>query len=588
MWGGSLEFQFHDGNLHATNGEKTLELTEAFDFEDYKDATGTRPFPPMFQKLVQDSISYNIQPPPCIPCCDSFFLFFPHEIVQIILSFVLGELYSIKAMKHELLPHQILALEYALPKPASLLALDMGLGKTCVSFAYILAKQCKKALIVCPAALKLNWKSEAMKFLDIKLIDLETTKKVPFLLEKHKNKHLFVISYSLLKYVEKELLNESWDALLFDEAHALKNNKSARAKTAFNLRKKVNQNIVLLTGTPAASAAHLWNLLRFLEPTVFAQFFHYKKAGVHYKPSSDIFYFAERYTFPECVYASGGRTTWAFRKSMRMTELHALTRQYILRQKKDDFLDLPPFIREHVVVGESSTQQKKQFEITMQKANELAEKKGQVFAQSLLMEQIRETSRQKLPCVLKYITQLAEGEDKFIIWAHHKFVIEAIHEHLDALKIKHIVVNGETPKSQRPHMYKALEEDDDTRIAVLSLEACGTGLNLAFIQLTVYAELTFNFVSSVQSEGRCHRIGQTGAKVTAQYLIYKDSTDDMIFKSIIQKTNNESLVLDNKRADFLYDRLFSLQDQNTLLEETPKRKNEEGEFGGSTKKLKTE
>src|SRR4029079_13691516 len=114
----------------------------------------------------------------------------------------------------------------------------------------------------------------------------------------NKNKHLFVISYSLLKYVEKELLNEPWDALLFDEAHALKNNKSARAKTAFNLRKKVNQNIVLLTGTPAASAAHLWNLLRFLEPTVFAQFFHYKKAGVYYKPSSDIFYFAERYTFP--------------------------------------------------------------------------------------------------------------------------------------------------------------------------------------------------------------------------------------------------------------------------------------------------
>jgi len=562
-----LQFAFRDDEFVAFTESRELVLNEPhFDFDDYHRATQTRVLPPQFQKLVQNALkdAFAYRPKRLAQKALANYLGFNEVgLLQLVAEYADMHLYILNGFKGDLMPHQLIALDFALSRDECLLALDMGLGKTPISLAYFCALSITRALIVCPASLKPNWFEETtVKFLKshVKMLEITNAKKAEAILATP-DISIFLISYELFPKVLEQLSKYTWDVLIADEAHALKNSKSIRAKAIFELRKKI-KHLVLLTGTPSPTNPHLYNLLRFMQPTIFHDFFHYKNPNYRAPPSSNIFYFAERYVAPSIVYASGGRPKWAFKNSIRCEELHALTKQYTLRQKKQDVLDLPPLLRERVVIGSATKAQKTELETTLLKASLIAKEKGDVFAQALLGEQVRETAINKLPYVLKYITTLLETEnqEKFIIWAHSKQVLQAIHEHLDSLKCKHIVINGDTNKTQRPILQKQLEHDPETRVAVLSLTACGTGGNWAFISLAIYAELTFLYVPHVQSEGRCHRIGQVGQSVVLHYLILKDSTDDMLWKALLRKINTESLVMDNKKADFLFDMLMDLQE----------------------------
>ncbi len=561
-----LQFAYRDEQLVAYDETHTLPLTEApFDFHDYHAATGTRVLPLKFQQLVQkaivDALSDRKKGAPLVEL-ESYLGIYEKGVISIILQYANMYPYSIDGFLRSLMPHQITALDFALSRDHSLFAIALGLGKTPTSYAYLLARQVTRGLIVCPASLKANWLAEAIKFLDHTIIvrEITTAKKAKDILAKEGGR-LYVVSYELLDKVLAYLTEYDWDAIVYDEAHALKNSKSLRSKAAFALRKKA-KHILLLTGTPAASAAHFWNILRYLDPVIFADFFHYKPATMNrIPPSSDKFFFAERYLWPEVVYAAGGRPKWAFRRSIRMEELHALTRQYVIRQRKEDFLDLPPLTQDYIIIGTASQAHKRELGQKLEQATEIAQTKGDVYAQAILGEQVRKTAIQKLPFVLKYLSTYFENPDheKCIVWAHSKEVIKSIHEHLDALKIKHILINGDTPRTKRSAMFSAFEHDLDVRVAVLSLQCCSTGLNLAFVNVAIYAELTFFYIEQTQSMGRMHRIGQKADKVVLLYLILKDSTDEMLWKSLLRKTNNESLVLDNKTSDFLFEKIMSYQ-----------------------------
>jgi len=560
-----LQFEYRDGQFVAFNTTHTLPITEAhFDFQDYHAATGTRVFPPLFQKLVQNALAneYNMRKKH-VPFIQLKYYtgIYETNALQIIFDYTDLSPFNFPGFNGVLMPHQLEALDFALSHDNAGICLGLGLGKTATTLALLMAKNVKSALIICPASLKFNWMAESERFLDASVIirEIVNTKQAEEILKDAKCR-IFVISYELLSFVSEHLMKYQWDVLVADESHSLKNSSSVRAKIAFTLRKKV-KHVYLLTGTPSACTTHLWNLLRFLDPVIFADFFHYRPPLVHTKPSSDKFYFAERYVWPEVVYSTGARPRWVFKRSIRTEELHALTKQYIIRQRTEDILDLPPLITEFIVIGNASTAHRREYERQMQIATDVAKTKGDVYAQAIIGEQIRETARQKIPYVLKYLTTYLENEnhEKFIVWGHSKEVIQAIHEHLDKLNVKHILINGDTNKKARPILLKQLENDPGTRVAVLSLRACGTGINLAFIHVAMYAELTCFYIDEIQSRGRIYRIGSCGDKVVLHYLVLKNTTDEALWKSMLRKTNVESIVLDNKPSDFLFDHITNMQ-----------------------------
>lgn len=579
-----LQFEFRDGEIVAFNETHTMPLGKEthFDFDDYHRATQTRVFPPKYQTLVQNAL-LDHQRGYWIEQLESLLLLrFPSDLVGIIQDYahIFGycktDVNAIlkRDLALMLMPHQKIALDFALSRPNGLLALDMGLGKTFITIAVLLARTCASSysgitsnnLVICPSTLKHNWLSECKKFIKDKskvhIVEITSAKLAEEILSANYQKcPNFVVSYELLHKVSDSLLKYKWNTIVFDEAHAIKHHKSSRSQAALAIRKKC-KHVLLLTGTPTPVHQHFWNLLRFLDLHIFADFFHYKPPTMRIQPSSETFFFAERYTFPQVVYDPRAQPRWTHTNSARMEELHALTRQYVIRQKKEDVLDLPPLIREYVVIGRASQSQIRTHEHKMLKAAKLAEEKGQIYAKAILNEEVRETAMHKLPFVLKYLSTFIESDEnheKIIVWAHSKEVIEGIHLYLDKIKSKHIVVNGDTPTKKRPNLFKQFETDPNTRIAVFSLTACGTGLNFAFCHLAIYAELTFFYIHHMQSEARVYRVGSTGSKVVLVYLVFEGLTDEGLWKAMFRKTNTESLVLDNKKSDFLYETLLNLQ-----------------------------
>ncbi len=80
------------------------------------------------------------------------------------------------AFKGQLKQHQVQAYNFAMQRDKSMLALDLGLGKTCISIAVSL--NTRKNLVLCSAALKMNWVSEFNKFSNVDAKVLHSAKDV--------------------------------------------------------------------------------------------------------------------------------------------------------------------------------------------------------------------------------------------------------------------------------------------------------------------------------------------------------------------------------------------------------------------------
>lgn len=578
MWGGTLQFKYRDSILYAANDNKEQPIVARFDFEEYRLATQTKPVPKAFQQLVQHAIGFYLhenKPK------DNFkkklnwsfiqVLFqkkLPVDICEHIAKFI-DECY-VANFALVLFPHQIEALRFIGSRPRSLLAADTGLGKTAVSIAHIVTSRMRDILLIVPPTLKLNWCSEIRRCLtNFKLFVIDKKIDAANILTRSNarqmNNHdprFFIVSYNILETLKKPLVEckFTWDLFLFDEAHALKNPKSQRSKTAYDfVMQHKPKNVLFLSATPSCYAKDWWGLLRFMDPVMFGKYFHNRPADQGYTPSSDIFYFAERYVEPHPIFVSGGEKRWDFSRSVRMEELHALTRPFVLTQKKD-ILKLPPLLRDYIVVAEATQQQQKLYYEAMRGSLQDPD----VDVRVSFNEQVKETSVNKLPAVQKYILSLLENPAmRFSLWAHHKFMIQGLCECLLKNNIEFICINGDTPKKDRDHLLHIMATNQKVRVAVLSINTCGTGLNMAFLDFAVYAELTTHQMELVQSEGRHQRIGQKSDCVIAQYLIYRHSTDEVIWNSILRKANVESVILTNKKANFDFDIRSALETEVT-------------------------
>src|SRR3990167_5304209 len=114
-----------------------------------------------------------------------------------------------------------------------LLAWEMGTGKTRVAIEWVKQNKFKQVVIICPKALRENWKREAERWgLD------------PL--------HYFIFSKEEFRKLWAKI---AWtEAIIVDEAHYFAGIKSAMTKSLMHfLKKNKVSNILLLTGTPYLS-----------------------------------------------------------------------------------------------------------------------------------------------------------------------------------------------------------------------------------------------------------------------------------------------------------------------------------------------
>src|SRR4029078_2044961 len=108
-------------------------------------------------------------------------------------------------------------------------------------------------LVVCPASVKQNWGREILLVApDASILVIEGT--APILAKAE----WVIVNYDILGRHVDDLLRVPWAALVFDEAHYLKNHTSARSKLSRQLTAAAAAvtpalAVQLLTGTPLTS-----------------------------------------------------------------------------------------------------------------------------------------------------------------------------------------------------------------------------------------------------------------------------------------------------------------------------------------------
>ena len=158
-------------------------------------------------------------------------------------------------------------------------------GKTPTIINVLIQKRLRKALIICPASALYQWQEEHMRWTQRPCVVIAGTPKQKQ--EAIKNwTYGAVISYNSFKMIKRknkttgeyyytglvhDILQANPDVIIVDEAHRMKNPKSAIAKAIFETIKIPYR--YALTGTPATKRAYdLYCILHWLYPALFKSY----------------------------------------------------------------------------------------------------------------------------------------------------------------------------------------------------------------------------------------------------------------------------------------------------------------------------
>jgi SWI/SNF-related matrix-associated actin-dependent regulator 1 of chromatin subfamily A len=295
---------------------------------------------------------------------------------------------------------------------------------------------------------------------------------------------------------------------------------------------KKAKRVVLLTGTPALNRPkEIFTQLSAVAP----------KANLKLKD------FGERYCTGNRFDKYGG--------AKNLDELYALLHSSVMvrRLKNDVLSELPRKRRQKVFLGLDASSKKQLGKLKEQMdasraamvSSILSGKTGALGGNSVIMEVYKKTAELKVKAVQEYVETLLEGGEKFLIFAHHIVLLDAIEHACNKVSrggksrasSNYIRVDGSTPAQQRGKLVESFQSDASVRVAILSIKAAGVGLTLTAASTVVFSELTWVPGDLIQAEDRAHRIGQRKS-VNVSFLLIKDSIDELIWNTIENKLEN--------------------------------------------------
>ncbi|XP_031970622.1 SWI/SNF-related matrix-associated actin-dependent regulator of chromatin subfamily A-like protein 1 isoform X1 [Corvus moneduloides] len=414
-----------------------------------------------------------------------------------------------------LMPFQREGVNFAISRNGRLLlADDMGLGKTiqaiCIAAYY---QQEWPLLVVTPSSVRFTWAEAFHRWLPS--LSSGSTNVIVSGKDNLTGSLINIISFDLLSRMDK-LLKSTFQVVIIDESHFLKNTKTARCQAAMPLLKAAKR-VILLSGTPAMSRpAELYTQIAAVQPTFFPQFHS----------------FALRYCDARKM-----PWGWDYSGSSNLTELKILLEESIMirRLKSDVLSQLPAKQRKMVVVAPEGISAKTKAVLAAEAKKMAKGYESKQQEKEALLVFFSRTAEAKIRSVVEYILELLEsGNNKFLVFAHHKIMLDAVVVELKKKHVEHIRIDGSTSSAERQSLCQKFQFSEKQAVAVLSLTAANMGLTLSAADLVVFAELFWNPGILIQAEDRAHRIGQTSS-VNVHYLVAKGTADDYLWPMIQEK-----------------------------------------------------
>jgi non-specific serine/threonine protein kinase len=407
-------------------------------------------------------------------------------------------------------------------KLGACLADDMGLGKTVQLIALLLdlkAPASKPSLLVLPASLLSNWKSEFARFAP----QLRARFVHPSEAASTEPADVVVTTYGMLLR-QPQLLETEWRLAILDEAQAIRNPSAQQTRAVKRLRADAR---IALTGTPVENRlGDLWSIFDFLCPGLLGSAERFKNfvrsLGDHYAP------------------------------------LRRLVAPYILRRLKTDRAiapDLPDKTEVKAYCGLS----KRQAALYAKTVAELGEalegladgmkRRGAVLAYLMRFKQICNHPSQltgdgvfspadsgKFDRLRAVCEEIASRQEKALVFTQFREMTGPLAAFLAGVFGREgAVLHGGTPVGKRKSIVDAFQKDDGPPFFVLSLKAGGTGLNLTAAQHVVHFDRWWTPAVENQATDRAFRIGQK-RNVLVHKFVCRGTVEEKIDAMIEEKS----------------------------------------------------
>ncbi len=368
--------------------------------------------------------------------------------------------------------------------------------------------------------------------------------------------NVLLTSYEMINTDHAVFSSVTWEALVVDEAHRLKNNRSKLFRSLMECEFK---HRLLLTGTPLQNTLdELFHLLTFLNPT---KFFSLEE-------------FQEKFSDVS--------------KEEQISRLHKILGRHLLRRLKADVLKDMPTKSEFIVCVDLAPLQKRFYKYILQRNFTVLNKKGAGGAPSLLniMAELKKVCNHpylfpaaeeedidaaeaaeavggitaaesesdpdapnglawrriqasgKLALLDKMLVQLKREGHRVLIFSQMTRLLDIIEDYLETRDYAYERIDGSVLGSERQQRVDRFNAPGSPLFCfLLSTRAGGLGINLATADTVIIYDSDWNPHNDIQAFSRAHRLGQTN-KV-------------MIYRFVTRKSVEERIIMLAKRKMML-------------------------------------
>jgi len=387
----------------------------------------------------------------------------------------------------------------------------------------------QRVLVVCPLSIMdVAWRSDFFKTIMHRRVDIAHGSAAKRKAVIESDAEFVVTNYDTVVNSLEDLKYGRFDLIICDEATYLKNVQTKRWKA---LKQLVGPDtwLWLMTGTPAAqSPEDAYGLAKLVNPSGVPKYFGgfrdlvmYKLTQFKYVPRPDAKRIvhealqpAIRFTKAECMDLPDMVT---IKRRVELTPQQ--TRYYGIMKKK--------------MVIEAAGEQVTAANAAVKLGKLLQISAGAAYSEDGETVEFDITSRYKV-----LMEVIAETENKVLIFAPFRSVIDVLTSRLNADGIGAEIINGGVSASNRTDIFQRFQTTDNPRVLVIQPQAAAHGVTLTAADTVVWWGPTSSVEIYEQANARVHRSGQKN-KCTVVHLQGSEA-EAHVFSMLESKVNVHS------------------------------------------------
>lgn len=346
-----------------------------------------------------------------------------------------------------------------------------------------------KNLIVCPSGLKLNWEREIATWVQNKNVLVvqgtptqRTNLYKRFVAEKEAT---LIMSYETLRQDFVTIKPLSFDVLIVDEAHRLRNYQTKQSKAILEVSKN-SKYVYTLTGTPAVNhPSDVFGIFKVLRPSKYTSYWE----------------FVERYfgTYDTMF----GKEVSSLRKDRKHEFTDLLDIMSVQRKRKEVMKWLPKL--EHRVIELEQTKEQAKY---TKEIVELSRFNGEVIPNAIAaLMRLRQTALDtrliggkegspKEDFVLEYIED--NPDDVVIVFSMFTSFLNNLYA---KLKDVAVMLTGEQSQAQKQFSVDSIQQGRK-KVLLANIVAGGTGWTLDRASTIIFTDISYTPIENEQARDR--------------------------------------------------------------------------------------